>query len=176
MGRYAQLGRKYKNADDVAMVLVSLDRDKARAANFARKYGPGWTALCDYKVYKTRPANAYAITGVPNTFIMDATGLIRQGPGFGWETKVLIEDLRLEAFYKKLRKESGTTVRNEKAESPKSKSPRAAIRWIFHLESGGRLRVVSYKEENGKYALKLSAGSTTIDKDFVSRIEPVKPE
>ena len=44
------------------------------------------------------------------------------------------------------------------------------------LISGGRLKVVSYEKKNGKYRLKLAAGSTSIDTDLVDRIERIEPK
>ena len=178
MGRTAQLGRKYKEAEDVALVMVSLDRDKTQLEGFVRQLRESWTVLSDYKVYDTRPARAYRIGGVPSTIILDARGRIRQGYGFGWSAESIIEYLRVEAFWKKRR---GAAVANGKADSdkpsadptpPPTKPAKAQVRWIFHLKSGGKLKVVSYEERDGKYALKLTLGSIAISKDAVDRIVP----
>ena len=176
------MGRKYKDFEDVETIMVLLDQDKTKAAAFGRQLGDAWTVLCDYKVYKTRPAKSYGIQGVPTMYILDAKGRIRQGAGLRWGTDKFITDLRLEAFWDKRRGAKPKTAKTGNS-APKTrpvatppKATAATIRWVFHLISGGRLKVVSYEEKNGKYRLKLAAGSTSIDTDLVDRIERIEPK
>jgi len=50
-------------------------------------------------------------------------------------------------------------------------SPPAPIQWVFHLKSGGRLKVVSYEEKGDTYVIKLpGGGTTTISKEAVEGV------
>jgi hypothetical protein len=54
---------------------------------------------------------------------------------------------------------------------PPKPAPLAEIKWVFHLKSGGRLKVVSFEEKGDSYVIKLPAGgTTTISKDAVEGI------
>ena len=169
----AQLGRKYKDAEDVALVMVSLDRDKTQLEVFARQLRENWTILCDYKGYQSPSVRAYGITGVPSMLFLDGRGRIRKGATLRFNHQDVVADLRLEAFWVKRRGTAPATSKDDGDEPSADSTPaptkpaKAQARWIFHLKSGGKLKVVSYEEQGGKYALKLTLGSTSISKEAV---------
>lgn len=163
----AQVGKKHQAAGDVATIAVSLDRDKQALAGYAKSLGPDWTLLCDYKVYESRPAKDYGVEAIASTFILDARGRIRLTSTLDAFEEWMVEDLRIEAFWAKKRA----------AEPPPAEAPKpaaAAVQWIFHLKSGGKLKVVSYEEKGDKYLLKLVSGSSSVPKESVERI--AKPD
>ncbi len=160
----AQAGKKHKAAGDVATIAVSLDRDKQALAGYAKSLGPDWTILCDYKAYETRPAKDYGVDAIASTFILDPAGKIRLTPTLDAFEEWMVEDLRIEAFWAKKR-----AAEPPPAEAPKP-APAPAVQWIFHLKSGGKLKVVSYEEKDGKYLLKLAAGSSSVPRESVERI------
>ena len=207
-GEMVRLGKKYKDIDDVATVIVSLDVDKVRVSKFAKAVQETWTVLCDYKGFECRPARAYKITSGSAVVITDSKGRIRQGPGYAWDADKIVQDLRMEAFWLERRKKAareakakeakeakeaksakgGRVAKDAKVEKketspPSSKitarplrSSTAGVRWVFHLENGGKLRVVSYEEKDGDYVIKLAAGATTIPTYKVARIVPFDPK
>lgn len=64
--------QRYRGAG-VRFVGVSFEDNSADAARFMRKYGIGWTDLQDPG---TRTAINYGVSGVPETFVIDAHGRI----------------------------------------------------------------------------------------------------
>jgi len=50
------------------------------------------------------------------------------------------------------------------------------VKWTFQLKNGGKLKVVSYEEKDGKFVIKLAAGSTTVSKEDVESITPIDPK
>ena len=155
-----------------------------------------WTVLSDYKGFDCRPAKSYKIARGSAVIITDSQGRVRQGPGHRWNADRIVQDLRMESFWKDRRKKESMAAQaaEKKAKLAKKKEERmasaskaklagtalrsstAGVRWLFHLENGGKLRVVSYEEKDGDYVLKLAAGSTTIPAYKVTRIEPVEPK
>lgn len=167
----AQVGKKHKGAGDVATIAVSLDRDKQALAGYAKSLGPDWTLLCDFKVYESRPAKDYGVDGIAGTFVLDPRGRIRLTSTLDAFEEWMVEDLRIEAFWAKKR-----AAEPPPAEAPKpAAAPAAAVQWIFHLKSGGKLKVVSYEEKDDKYLLKLVSGASSISKDAVDRITKADP-
>ena len=195
-GEMERLGKKYKDIDDVATIIISLDTDATRVAKFATAVKETWTVLCDYKGFDTRPAKSYKISNGSAVIITDSQGRIRQGPGFRWKADRVVQDLRMETYWKARRKKEAIAVQaaekqakkdrimeERKAAAAKAKSSgtalrssTAGVRWLFHLENGGKLKVVSYEEKDGDYVLKLAAGGTTIPAYKVTRIEPIEPK
>jgi serine/threonine protein kinase len=57
------------------------------------------------------------------------------------------------------------------SQPPQDPASQPEFRWEFHLKSGGKLRVISYEEKDDKYVLKVAAGTTTILKEGVEKIE-----
>ena len=165
----AQVGKKHKASGDVATIAVSLDREKPALAGYAKSLGPDWTLLCDFKVYETRPAKDYGVDGIAATFILDPRGRIRLTSTLDAFEEWMIEDLRIEAFWAKKR-----AAEPPPAEPPKP-APTSAVQWIFHLKTGGKLKVVSYEEKDDKYVLKLVSGGSTVPKDAVDRISKPVP-
>jgi hypothetical protein len=171
----AQLGQKAKAAGDVATIAVSLDKDKPDLAAYAQRLGKDWTVLCEYKGYESRSAKDYGVTGVASTFVLDGRGRLRLGDNLYWLSADYVEDLRMEAYWAKKR---GAPAPAPAAAPPPAAdaAPAAAeASWIFHLKSGGKIKAVSYTEADGKYVLKLQAGSTTVSKESVERISKVEP-
>ncbi len=169
MGRTAQTGQKYKGSGDVATILVSLDSEKPALSSFAPRYGDAWTVLCDYKGWDSKPARDYGVKSIPSAFVFDAVGRMRLGPSLEWMSAEMVEDLRIEAARAKKHEPAVAPVAPLPAPAP------AGVQWTFHLKSGGRLKVVSYEEKEGKYLLKLAAGSTSVAKEDVDRIVKFDP-
>ena len=168
------MSKKYAEGGDVATVAVSLDTDKAALNNYAKQL-TGWSVLCDFKGWDSRAAKDYAVKGVPGTVLIDARGRIRLGESLDFVSDRFIEDLRLEAFWAKKRSAAPAADASKPAD-PAAPPAATTVKWLFQLKSGGKLKVVSYEEKDGKYVLKLAAGSTTVSKDDVETIAPVDPK
>ena len=170
------MSRTYAEGGDIATVAVSLDNDKTALAGYAKQL-TGWSVLCDYKGKESRAAKDYGIQGLPSTVILDAKGRIRLPDSLDFLGDRMIEDLRLEAHWAKKRSTaSAVDAPKSDAATPPAASSTASVKWLFQLKSGGKLKVVSYEEKDGKYVLKLAVGSTTVSKDDVETITPVDPK
>lgn len=149
---------------------MSLDSEKAALSAFAPRYGDGWTVLCDYKGWDSKPARDYGVKSIPAAFVLDASGRMRLGSGLEWMSAEMVEDLRIEAAWAKRREPAAAPV-----VPPPAPAPAAGVQWTFHLKNGGRLKVVSYQEKEGRFLLKLAAGSTSIAREEVDRIAKFDP-
>lgn len=158
----------------MATILVSLDSEKSALSSFAPRYGDAWTVLCDYKGWDSKPVRDYGVKSIPSAFVLDASGRMRLGPSLEWMSAEMVEDLRIEAARAKKRGPAAAPAVPLPAPAP-SATAATGVQWTFHLKSGGRLKVVSYEEKEGKYLLKLAAGSTSVAKEDVDRIVKVDP-
>jgi hypothetical protein len=176
-GKVIPLSRKYAEAEDVASVAVCLDSDKSALAGQIKQL-TGWSVLTDPKGVEARSAKDYGIRGIPGVVLIDTRGRIRLGESLGFVADQFVEDLRLEAFWAKKRGAPSPADASKPADPavPPAAPSTAGIKWMFQLKNGGKLKVVSYEEKDGKYALKLAAGSTTVSKDDVETITPVDPK
>jgi len=176
-GKVLPLARKYAEADDVASVAVCLDTDKSALAGQVRQL-TGWSVLSDPKGLESRAAKDYGIRGIPGVVLIDARGRIRLGESLGFVADQFLEDLRLEAFWAKKRGAAPAAEAPNAGDAPAAPATpsTSAVKWIFQLKNGGKLKVVSYEEKDGKYQLKLAAGSTTVSKDDVENIAPFDPK
>lgn len=175
-GKVMPLAKKYADADDVVSVAVCLDTDKSALAGQVKQLA-GWSVLSDPKGLESRVSKDYGIKGLPGVVLLDARGRIRLGESLGFVADQFLEDLRIEAFWAKKRGAAPPAEVSKPADPPvpPAAPPTAGVKWIFQLKNGGKLKVVSYEEKDGKFVLKLAAGSTTVSKDDVETITPVDP-
>ena len=159
----------------MATLLVSLDSEKAALSAFAPRYGDAWTVLCDYKGWESKPAKDYGVKSIPSAFVFDTAGRMRLGPSLEWMSAEMVEDLRIEAAWAKKRPGAARKEPEPAAPAPPAPAAPTALQWTFHLKSGGRLKVVSYEEKDGRYLVKLAAGSTTVAKEDVEKIVKFEP-
>jgi hypothetical protein len=54
--------------------------------------------------------------------------------------------------------------------APATEAGESEFKWIFHLWNGGKIKVVSYGENDDKYVLRVGSGTMTIPKDVVEKI------
>jgi peroxiredoxin len=175
VGKLLQMSKKVADADDVALVAVSLDADKTTLGGLTKQL-TGWSVLWDPKGVEARSAKDYGIKGIPGAVLIDARGRIRLGESLGFVADQFVEDLRLEAFWAKKRGTAPAVAASKPDGAPPSPaSAQAGVKWLFLLKNGGKLNVVSYEEKEGKFLLKLAVGSTTVSEDDVVSITPVDP-
>jgi len=172
-----QLGQKVKTNGYAVPLAVSLDSEKPALAGYAQRLGKDWTVLCDYKGYDSKAAKDYAVKHAPTTVVLDAQGRIRLGDSLSWLAQDYVEDLWMEAFWAK-RRGLPAVGPVEPPTTPPPPAPKAAaeVQWVFELKSGGKIKVISYEEKDGKYVLKLPTGSSTVSKEDVERITKVEPQ
>lgn len=142
----AQLGQKAKASGDVATIAVSLDQEKPALAGYAQRLGKDWIVLCEYKGYESRAAKNYGVNGVPATFVLDGLGRLRLGESLSWLAQDYLDDLRLEAFWMKKRGLAPPVTAPPAAGPPPPTAAAPEVQWIFHLKSGGKIRVLSFEE------------------------------
>ncbi|HEX7896626.1 MAG TPA: hypothetical protein VF950_02625 [Planctomycetota bacterium] len=176
------MGQKMKATGDVVPIAVSLDYEKPPLVGYAQRLGKDWTVLCESKGYESRTAKEYGVRGLSRTFILDGRGRLRFGGSLLWSSDECVEDLRIEAFWAKKRGVAAPATPAQPSAAPNPASPPVAqpapaaneAQWIFHLKGGGKIKVISYEEADGKYVLKLPTGSSTVLKENVERI--TKPD
>ena len=111
----------------------------------------------------------FGVTSAPAIVVVDAS---REKP----EEKPLAR-ISGSRSAKELRKELENALLPGAAEAPKAPPPSAAeAAWVFHLKSGGKLKVVSYEDKDEKYLLKLVVGgSSSVLKEDVEKIVKAEP-